>query len=65
MPNRYISRRADDVLEDIVNREKYLNRSGVIEFLYDFYIETIKGDKKQMRDAEAREAQDVRDLHEY
>ncbi|MCK9568980.1 hypothetical protein M0R72_08570 [Candidatus Pacearchaeota archaeon] len=47
MPNRYLSRRADDVLEDIMNHEKYLNRSGAIEFLYDFYIETLKGDEKQ------------------
>ncbi len=65
MPNRYLSRRADDVLEDIMNHEKYLNRSGAIEFLYDFYIETMKGDKEQTQDAEAREAQDGRDSHEY
>jgi hypothetical protein len=42
MPNRYIGTKADSMLQDIMDRQKYLNRSGAIEFLYDFYFETIK-----------------------
>ena len=42
MPNRYLGGMADAMLEDIMKRQKYLNRSGAIEFLYDFYFETIK-----------------------
>ena len=30
------------MLEDIMARQKYLNRSGAIEFLYDFYFATLK-----------------------
>ena len=42
MPNRYLGVKADSMLQVIMDRQKYLNRSGAIEFLYDFYFETMK-----------------------
>jgi len=30
------------MLQDIMDRHKYLNRSGAIEFLYDFHFATLK-----------------------
>ena len=55
MPNRYLGTKADAMLQDIMDRQKYLNRSGAIEFLYDFYFATLEengmkllaGDEKQ------------------
>jgi hypothetical protein len=42
MPNRYLGAKADAMLHDIMDRQKYLDRSGAVEFLYDFYFDTLK-----------------------
>ena len=67
MSSHYLDKTAEKALWDVITAYK---KNFGIEMTFSQAVILLrnsfdKGDEKQLRDAEAREAQDVRDTHEY
>lgn len=56
MPNRYISKESDEMLQEIMKKFRgvTLTRSNAIEWLYNYYKNTEKEEKKERAEERKR-----------